>query len=251
MKIIDTKSRQQFLMALMFFTRLPLGRHSQYDPALNAGIPKYLPAIGWLIGGLFSLAGCLLSLLLPTPVALTLSLALCVLATGALHEDGFADVCDGLGGCWNKEQSLRIMKDSHLGSYGVLGLILLFATLFSALLTLTPLQACAVVTAAHVLSRFTTFSLILTLPYARSDDSAKTPPLSIQRNDLWLALALTSPALLLLPFTTWAYSIFALWLLRYGFAELLKRKLGGYTGDCLGALQQLSFVLLIVIGSSY
>lgn len=246
---MSSRALQQALMAVTYFTRLPI--KVDYDPALNAGMPKYLPAIGWIVGGIFALSFALTSWLLPLPVAVVLSLIICLAATGALHEDGFADYCDGFGGGWDKENILRIMKDSHLGSYGTLGLIAAAGLIASAIINLPADKIAASVCAAHVLSRFNALTLIFTLPYARPEGSTKTPELAMQKNDLWIALAFTAPALLLLPFGSWAYVVFGLWLSRYLLAAQLRKKIGGYTGDCLGAAQLMSFCIVLVIVCGY
>lgn len=246
---MSSRSFQQFFMAINYFTRLPI--NSRYDASLNAGMPKYLPTVGWIIGFIFTLIFALASALMPHTLALALAAIGCLLATGALHEDGFADYCDGFGGGWQAEQILKIMKDSHLGSYGVLGLIGAASLVAASLVNIPAERVAATVIAAHVLSRFTAFSLILTLPYARPEGSSKTPPLELRQNDLWIALAFTAPALLLLPFGMWAYTVFGLWLARHLLAKQLTKKLGGYTGDCLGACQVISFCTVLVIASSY
>lgn len=246
---MSSRALQQCLMAISYFTRLPVPIN--YDPALNAGMPKYLPAIGWIVGGIFALSFAIGQWLLPLPVAVILSLILCLAATGALHEDGFADYCDGFGGGWDKDNILRIMKDSHLGSYGVLGLLSAAGLIACSIMYLPAEKIAASVCAAHVLSRFTALTLIFTLPYARPEGSTKTPELAMQQNDLWVALAFTAPALLLLPFGSWAYVLFGLWLIRHLMASQLRNKLGGYTGDCLGAAQLISFCVTLVIISSH
>ena len=111
------------LASFMFFTRLPLWRLSLKVPADSfRHVVYYWPLVGWLTGGLMALTYGLSSLIFPMQVSLLLAMASRLLLTGALHEDGLADFFDGFGGGVERERVLSIMKDSHVGTYGVIGL---------------------------------------------------------------------------------------------------------------------------------
>ena len=107
----------RFFTALGYFTRLPVPAWVAWSPERLARAAAYLPLVGWVVGLAGAAALAALALVLPVSLAVLLSIALTVRLTGALHEDGFADACDGLGGGWDKAQILAIMKDSRIGSY--------------------------------------------------------------------------------------------------------------------------------------
>ena len=116
-----------FFTALMFYTRIPCPKWVDHDPEfLNQSI-RYFPLIGWIVGIISGLFLYLPGTYFSIPVAIILSLIISVLITGAFHEDGFADTCDAFGGGWTKKKILEIMKDSRLGTYGVIGLLLLIS----------------------------------------------------------------------------------------------------------------------------
>lgn len=243
---------QQFLMAVMFLTRLPVAPLLQYDPALSPGMARFFPLVGWLVGAIAAGLLWICSQVLPVLPAVILATALAILLTGAFHEDGFADMCDAFGGGWEKEQVLTIMKDSRLGTYGTLGLVLILAGKISLLASLPLTAALGALVAGHVLSRTTATSLLLSLPYVRDTEDpakAKTPPSDFRASELLFTLMTAAPALLLLPANTWLAVLVSQVLVRSWAAWYYRKRLGGYTGDCLGGAQQLSElgVLLVCI----
>ena len=242
---------QQFLMATMFLTRLPIARWVQHDTALQLGMARWFPAVGWLVGGLAALLLWLCANLVPWVPAVILATALAILLTGAFHEDGFADMCDAFGGGWEKEQVLRIMKDSRLGTYGTLGLGLMLSSKISLLCSLPLTNALCALIAGHVLSRTAATSLLLDLPYVRDteDGIAKTPPAEFTLTSLWFTVATAALALLLLPMRAWLPLLLGLLALRYWAAWYYRKRIGGYTGDCLGGAQQLAelWVLMVIV----
>ena len=132
-KIKKASELQLFLAAVMFYTRIPVSQNVGYSEVSLQKSIRYFPLIGWIVGGLSALLFLGLSLLpLPTTVVVLLSMVASIWVTGAFHEDGFADVCDGFGGGWTKEKILAIMKDSRLGTYGAIGLFLLLLCPFFA-----------------------------------------------------------------------------------------------------------------------
>lgn len=240
---------QQFLMAVMFLTRLPVARWVQHDATLQLGMARWFPAVGWLVGAIAAVILLFSAQLLPWVPSVILATALAILLTGAFHEDGFADMCDAFGGGWEKEQVLRIMKDSRLGTYGTLGLGLMLSSKISLLCNLPLTNALCALVAGHVLSRATATSLLLSLPYVRDteDGLAKTPPAEFNTASLCFTLAGAAPALFLLPVRTWLPLLLGLLALRCWAAWYYRKRIGGYTGDCLGGAQQLAeFWVLIV-----
>jgi adenosylcobinamide-GDP ribazoletransferase len=206
----------------------------------------YFPMIGWIVAGVCALSLWGFGLLWPWPVAVLLSMVVSILLTGAFHEDGFADVCDGFGGGWTKERILEIMKDSRLGVYGVTGLGLLLGLKFLLLQSFDLPQAVLALLLAHPLSRFVALSFIYTHEYCREDALSKVKPVAklLSFRDLSLAFTFT-----LLPVGVviwlegnWIYLGLALplLLLKGYLGRYFQRWIQGYTGDCLGATQQVA-----------
>jgi adenosylcobinamide-GDP ribazoletransferase len=169
-----------------------------------------------------------------------------ILATGAFHEDGLADSVDGFGGGWTRAQVLAIMKDSRIGSYGALGLGMALLVKFAALSSLAAVAPAPtfafMLIAAHGLSRFAAVTLIFFLSYARDDDTAKSKPLATRlgRGELAAAALLGLAPCLLLPAGQVGFALALSALVTLLAARYFVKRIGGYTGDCLGATQQLS-----------
>ena len=249
-----------FLTALQFYTRLPIPGWVGYsDAALNEAT-RYLPLVGWVVGLVAGLSWLLGWYLIDVPTGLVLSIVASVLTTGAFHEDGFADVCDGFGGGWTKAKILEIMKDSRVGTYGVVGLILLLSLKFSLLLRLAtafqhePVHLCLLLISAHALSRFMAVTFLFTHPYARDTTDSKARPVAQAGSLHTLA---TAGILALLPMFVFVFWIdkpllllilFPVYGLKIYLGRYFTKWIGGYTGDCLGATQQLcevGFYLLV------
>ena len=234
----------RLLLAVGFLTRLPLPANLPWSVEEQARAARYFPLVGLLIGagcaGVYALA----AQLWPPTIAVLCAMAAGVWLTGALHEDGWADACDGLGGASTRERALEIMKDSRLGSFGAIGLLLMLLTKLHALTALAaagPWQLGLALGTAHALSRLVPVLLIHALPYARPSGEAKSAAVSLGPGIHGLAVALlcgTLPLLAWPPATAIAMLVTTLLLTLAG-ARYLLRRLGGYTGDCLGAMQQL------------
>lgn len=242
---------RHFLLALQFFTRIPvtgrLARWVGYSPAMLRASAAWFPAVGGLVGviGATVFAGALA--VWPASVAALLCTAATVLVTGAFHEDGLADVADGLGGSQQRERALDIMKDSRIGAFGAIALVLALG-LKVALLTALAMQgtvfaAAAAVLAAHVLSRLAPLAVMRCLPYV-GGEASKSKPLAdaVSVRALGIALLCCVPAVSLLWFAqgvaTGTAALLAGAVLTWVMASLFRRRLGGFTGDCLGATQQ-------------
>lgn len=241
---------QQFLMAVMFLTRLPVAPLVRYDAHLSLGMARFFPLVGGLMGLIAVGLLWLCAGLLPWTPAVILATALTILVTGAFHEDGFADMCDAFGGGWSKEQVLLIMKDSRLGTYGTLGLGLMLAGKISLLASLPASTAMTALFAGHVLSRTTATSLLLSLNYVLDTpdpDKIKTPPCTFDRRDCLFTVLVSVPALYLLPAATWLPIIVALLSSRELLVRYYRHRIGGYTGDCLGGAQQISELLVLLV----
>ncbi len=243
-----------FWLALGFFTRIPIPAGTPFSPALLNHASRYFSLVGLLVGALGAGSLLLFGWLLPTPVAVLLSMTATVLLTGAFHEDGLADMADGLGGGFDRARKLAIMKDSRLGSYGALALLLALLIKWSSLLSLAELdleQAALALLIMHPLSRALAGSLIFDMTYVR-DQEGKSKPLAEQQRpaDLLILLLLGMLPLLWLPIGQAASLLLGLGLLRLLAKAALNRQLGGYTGDCLGGVQQLAelsgYLILLV-----
>ncbi len=233
-----------FFTALMFYTRIPCPKWVGHAPGLLNRATRYFPLMGWIVGGSMAAAVYLSLWVFPLSVSLMLGLAVSVLITGAFHEDGFADVCDGFGGGWTQEQILRIMKDSRLGTYGTMGLVLLMSTKFWVLYELgqqNTLLLISAVIASHAVSRGIAATFIRTHEYVREDADSKAKPVAQQLSqaNLLVALGFAALPLVLLPHLVLVASILPAVLMRWYLGHYFTRWIGGYTGDCLGATQQL------------
>ena len=236
------------LAALMFFTRLPLWRITNVERKYFERVVPLWPLAGWL-------TGCTMALVAWGTDALTQSIGIAValamlarcMLTGALHEDGFADFCDAFGGGTTRERTLAIMKDSHIGTYGILGLVLYALLLWNILTELldagfSPLTFIVTDTLAKGLSTKVTFFL----PYARTETEAKNrlvyanTPFTERCLTFLLAVAPLALCLLAVPADVPTLSQWALALIlpvTVGALLLwwMYRRIGGYTGDCCGA----------------
>lgn len=242
-----------FLTALMFFTRIPVPKAAgyTYQPDYLQASSRYFPLIGWLVGGVAAVAYWLIGLWWPVSTAVIVSMGVSILMTGAFHEDGWADVCDGFGGGFTKERVLEIMKDSRLGTYGTIGI--LFALGLKAV-SLTALGAAGwapvSLLVGHSVSRLAATSLIYTHRYVRENEDSKAKPLATQIGGRSILLAAVWGLLpmLLLPPTVWVV-LLGVVVVTVAMSRWFVRRIGGYTGDCLGAVQQmteLTFYVLLV-----
>jgi len=237
---------EYFFAALRFFTRLPVPRWVGHTQDQLDHAARYFPLIGILIGAIGAGMTEAAALALPIGVAVLLGMAATILATGAFHEDGFADSCDGFGGGWEKAQVLAIMKDSRVGSYATIGVGLMLLAKWNALVELDaafgpPLLAIALV-AGHAVSRLASTLLIYFLDYVRDDDSSKSKPLAqrMAGGELAIAVVIGLAPCLLLPAVDALLALAAVALTTLLAARYFVRRIGGYTGDALGATQQVS-----------
>ena len=229
-----------FLLACQFLTRLPVP--VRWDPARMAAAPRWYPAAGLVIGALAAGAYLLAATRFSADLAALAALAAGMLVTGCLHEDGFADVCDGLGGGATRARALEIMRDSRLGTYGVAGLALMLLGQWQALAGLgagglAPLALLA----SHAASRASCVVVMATSRYARPAGAAASVSGGVGAGSVALALAVAAAPLALL--AARAPAAAAAGAAGLALAHMLtrawfERRLGGYTGDCLGAVQQ-------------
>ena len=242
-----------FFIALQFFTRLPIPRWVGFQPEWLQHASRYFPLVGCVVAAVAAGVYALAALVLPAPLAAVLSTAASIYVTGAFHEDGFADTCDGLGGGMTRERVLEIMKDSRVGAYGAIGIVCMLGVKCTALAMLPPASAIAALFLAHPLSRLAATALIWRMDYAR--DQGKAKPVAQQMRGAEFAIAAVTavlPGAVLvasgqLTFAWLAACIAAAALAACWLASKFQARLQGYTGDCLGAVQQLAEVAIYLV----
>ena len=240
------------LAALMFYTRIPVPANTPHSQYLLDRSRRYFPVIGLIVGSLGALVMVFISPLFPIELVILISMAATIWLTGAFHEDGFADSCDGFGGGWTKEQVLTIMKDSRVGTYAVVGLVLLLAIKYTALLSHFEnglFTLCLILVAAHVLSRVYSSLVVDRYEYVQDIDASKSKPMTERRlsiADHALGIALCTFTLLVIgvivSFAAACSGFVLAAICAFAMAEYSKKRIGGYTGDVLGAIQQISEV---------
>ncbi|HEY7772421.1 MAG TPA: adenosylcobinamide-GDP ribazoletransferase [Marinagarivorans sp.] len=247
-----------FFNASVFLTRFPAPRWVRFNHRLLQLSAVYFPAVGLCLGVFGALIYMLASAIFAPNIALLLLMSAAIYATGAFHEDGWADTCDALGGGYDPASVKRIMKDSRLGTYGVIGLIGILALKYVALLQLSlSLPALVVIyMVGQVYSRWLAITVMWQLPYAQDDDVSKSKPLAtaVSRKTLWLSaiplvvvLAIWAVYLVVAnataPVCAWFLPLLLGYLAREIMMRKLRRALNGFTGDGLGAVQQISEVI--------
>lgn len=249
---------RHYLLAIQFFTRIPItGRLAAwvgYSPEMLRASAAHFPGVGVLVGALVAVLTAILLVFLPqaSPVsplaAAVLGTVFSVMLTGAFHEDGLADIADGLGGSQNRERALEIMKDSRVGAFGAIAVVLVLlvkVALLGVIGDVNPEAMVVGIFAAHVASRTFPILLIRLLPHVGDVAGSKSKPLADQITDsnlfiafLWLFLTLAGVFItynaidLIVPMLTASMAFLYMW-------RLFAHRLQGFTGDCLGATQQL------------
>ena len=242
--------------ALVFFTRLPFWRLKAFQVPSEyfSQVINYWAVVGWLTGGVMAGTLWLSSQVLPYSVAIIIALLSRLLITGALHEDGLADFLDGFGGGTTKERILAIMKDSHIGTYGVIGLILYFLLFYLLLSYISIFWVCSAILVADPLCKYISSQITRFLPYARTAETSKSKTVyqKMSLKTFFLSSFFGLLPLLLLPNAKLLLAIIFPVLAFVGLIRLMKEKIQGYTGDCCGAvflLCELSFYVgLLIIG---
>lgn len=261
----------RLLATFGFFTRLPFWRIAQVPKEYYERVVPLWPLAGWLTGGVMALVFWLCSYVLPLNICLIAALVSRILLTGALHEDGFADFCDGFGGGRSRERILQIMKDSHIGTYGVLGLILYYLSLYLVLdgiltveidhsvfscFTLNgkffPTFIPALFVTADTFSKWSSSNIINVLAYARTEESAKNKlvysKMTATEQIVGMMIGFL-PALLLLDMHYYLAIAFS-FLTTLAMIRLMHKKIQGYTGDCCGAcfiITEFVFLLTVLV----
>ncbi|MFS1437535.1 adenosylcobinamide-GDP ribazoletransferase [Shewanella sp. 10N.286.48.A6] len=251
------KQLNLLLIALSFFTRIPVPAWVDFDSEKLNQASRYFGVIGLFVGSISAAVFWVSQFVLPNGVAVILAMITGVLVTGGFHEDGLADTADGFGGGWKVADKLRIMKDSRIGTYGTLALVLCLLLKWQLLVEIalySPINAVVAIVVAHGLSRVLAGSIIFSGQYVTEDDGSKSKPLAQHQhiNDL-LILCLSGFVVLACLNGVVAFGLLLLLvLLRQALIWGGNRQIGGYTGDTLGAAQQIAELLcygaILVIG---
>lgn len=234
-----TQEVRNLLLALGFFTRIPVPSVTNFQASDLNGASKYFPLVGWLVGAIAALVFWVSSHLFSLDIAVILSMIATIYATGAFHEDGLTDAIDGLGGGWQKEQVLTIMQDSRIGSYGAVAIILALLLKYTALTHVAIEIMPWVLIAGHSLSRLCAVLVIATQNYVKASGKAKPLATHLTKVDLIIALFFGIFPLFLLNHI-YLFSLVFVVLIWAWFSLTISRRIGGYTGDCLGATQQIT-----------
>ncbi|MEY5048154.1 MAG: hypothetical protein RLZZ175_1513 [Bacteroidota bacterium] len=246
-----------FFTALMFYTRIPCPSFVDHSPDYINKATRYFPLIGWIVGSISFIVYYLSSFIFDTILAVIFSILAGVLTTGAFHEDGLADVFDGFGGGWTKEKILTIMKDSRVGAYGLIALIFSFSlkfytlsSLLSALNNHSLFIIYLIFISYHAIARFIAVSIVFTEQYAREDETSKAKPIAKSHSikEVFGSFIFGLIPILLLSYFQWQFifTLIPLLLLRLYSANYFYKWLGGYTGDCLGAVEQFAELITIL-----
>ena len=240
-----------FYTAIMFYTRIPCPVWIDHSQEYLNKATRYFPLIGWIVGAVNVLIIYTCSFIFPTSICVIMALVASVLLTGAFHEDGYADLCDGFGGGWTKPQILEIMKDSRVGTYAVMGLILImFLKIFTLinLLEFELLFCLKSIVFAHVLSRWSVTTIIYTHNYSSTDTKSKVKPIAkkLTLTNLIVASFWVIPCLFL--FQSWLIWIVIpiVYAMKVYLASYFQKWIEGYTGDCLGATQQINEIVTLL-----
>ena len=232
-------------LAVRFLTRLPVPAVAIYSPQQEAAAVRYYPLVGALIGGLCAGVFMLADIRFSGPLAVLLAVAAGLAVTGAFHEDGLADTLDGIGAAANdRHRAIEIMRDSRLGTYGTVALVIALGIKVAALSSLAPSTVCVALVAGHGLSRFSSVLVMQTGRYVHESGVATEVSKRLRAVGL-LVVLLTVAALVagLAAYLSPLAAILALAGLTAGHVLMrlyFEPRLGGYTGDALGAVQQAS-----------
>lgn len=240
-----------FFTALGYFTRVPVPRWVGFEPAWLNAAARYFPLVGALVGALAALVFLIALRVFPPGVAVLLSMTATLLVTGAFHEDGLADCCDAFGGGYAREDVLRIMHDSRIGAFGAIGIVVVLALKWQTLAALAPMRAAALMIAGHAASRACAISYLVSLDYVRAEGKAKPVAQRMSAAALMCACAFGLPWLFWPDWRAGVTTLFVLAALRYALGRYFVKRIGGYTGDCLGFAQQVFELAIYLVGLAW
>ena len=254
---------KHYLLAIRFFTRIPitgkLATWVGYSPEMLRASAAHFAGVGWVVGAVAAGVYVGFDALIPSAfgplIAACFATMATVLLTGGFHEDGLADLADGLGGSYDRDRALEIMKDSRIGAFGAISLVLALLTKIALLAALGELHALSIgllIWASHTVSRALPMGVVALLPHVGDAAGSKSKPLAEQvsskalwSNFLWCCIPLAGIysawsaieliAILCCGVVAWAVMVWR-----------LKQRLQGFTGDALGATQQVCEISLLL-----
>lgn len=239
-----------FLLALSFFSRIPVPANLPYSSERMNQSGRYFALVGVLLGSLCAGFYACAELILTSQVSIFLTMVLSLMLTGAFHEDGLADMADGIGGGMTVERRLTIMKDSRIGTYGSSALMMALLGKYVLLVAASDvISLIPIWLVGYTLSRAVASSFIFNTPYVSDSDTSKSKPLAHKQSYRELAVVVATglmPCVLLNGYFTLVLIAVSL-VFRYLFKRWLIGRLGGFTGDCLGAAQQLMELIIYLV----
>lgn len=247
---------QLIALALMFFTQIPVSKNLPYSETRMNQANRYFSLIGLFVGVAVSLVFYAVNQLWSIEIAIIITMVFSALLTGAFHEDGLADMADGMGGGYSKEKRLTIMKDSRLGTYGAITLVLSVLLKFYLWLELAQFKVLIFsIIFAYSLSRAFAASLIFDMAYVTDSDESKSKPLASKQSFsevITLFVVAFIPVIFIDRYISESLSLLlmiigSLIVFRFVFRRWLIARIGGFTGDCLGAAQQVCELIIYLI----
>jgi adenosylcobinamide-GDP ribazoletransferase len=227
-----------FFTALGYFTRVPVPRWVGFEREYLNAAARYFPLIGAMVGGVAALVYLVAMRVFPAGVSVLLSMAATLVLTGAFHEDGLADCIDAFGGGYTREDVLRIMHDSRIGAFGAIALVMALALKWQTLSALPQTYVAWLMVAAHAASRTFAISYLVTLDYVRAEGKAKPVAQRMSLSSFVIAMIFGLPWLFVFDWKLACATLIVLAVLRFLIGRYFVKRIGGYTGDCLGFSQQ-------------
>lgn len=237
---------ETFIGALRFFTRLPIPGQLGYTSVALENAIVYYPLVGSLLGALCAALFLASGTLWPKSLAVLMVIAAGICLTGALHEDGWSDMADGFGGGWDKQRILDIMRDSRLGSFGAVALVMMLLARYVSLLEIDTVWLPLALVAGHAFSRLCATIIMMSMEYVRAEGKGKSFSNRLRASEIFFVMLTGLWPLSCLPWPQTAVAVMLALLATLWLARLFKRNIGGYTGDCLGATQQLAEIAFYV-----
>jgi adenosylcobinamide-GDP ribazoletransferase len=237
-----------FLAALQFLTSLPVKR--DIPPEQLGRATAWFPVVGLILGLVLAVLDWLLGTVLPGAVVNAFIIVVLVALTGALHLDGLADTCDGLSGYRTREERLEIMRDSRIGAFGVVGIVLVLLVEYVSLNSLPPELKTPTLVFLPVVSRWAMVYAVFAFPYARPEGLGAAYKQATRWSQFTIATTITVViAIILFPFFSIMGLIMvpAVCIIATALAFYLKSKLGGLTGDCYGAINEVAEVAALAL----
>lgn len=236
-----------FLAALQFLTTIPLLPRRKLNPEELGRSLGYFPVVGLLIGLMLAALSWMLGLILPAAVVNILLVIALVVITGALHLDGLADTCDGLGGYRTPEERLEVMRDSRIGGFGAIGVSCLLLAEYVSLNSVPVGLLMGALVLMPVLSRWAMVYAVFAYPYARPSGLGK----AFKQQATWQKMVIATIVALAVAMILFQLAGLALmlgvWLITLAMAAYLKRKFGGLTGDTYGAMAEVTEVGVLIL----